>query len=216
MKNKQIEALREKYILPVLRKSHLSEDVFEQFLNWFRLAADAGVPEPNAMTLATVNHAGLPSARIVLFKSLTDRKGFSFYTNYESAKARDMRVNPFACLLFCWLPLARQIRIEGLVKKVPESESEAYFHSRPRGSQIGAWVSKQSEKIDSRDLLIQKQTEFENKFANMEVIPIPPNWGGYEMIPNKIEFWQGNENRLHDRFVYELEEGLWSISRLSP
>jgi pyridoxamine 5'-phosphate oxidase len=216
MKKAQIEALREKYIVPILRQSDMDENVFDQFMDWFRLAVEAEVPEPNAMTLATVNHAGMPSARTVLFKSLTDRNGFSFYTNYESNKARDLKVNPFGSLLFCWLPLARQIRIEGMIRKVPISESQQYFHSRPRGSQIGAWVSQQSEKIESRSVLENKQAELEAKFKDTDVIPLPLNWGGYELIPNKIEFWQGNENRLHDRFLYEVYEDSWSISRLSP
>lgn len=194
----------------------MNSSPFDQFMTWFRLAVEAEVIEPNAMTLATVNHANIPSARTVLFKSLTERNGFSFYTNYGSAKARDLAVNPFASLLFCWLPLARQVRIEGQVKKMPTEESEAYFHSRPRGSQIGAWTSFQSEKIESRDVLVEKQTAFEKKFENVDVIPIPPYWGGYELVPDKFEFWQGNENRLHDRFVYELHNASWSIARLSP
>ncbi len=216
MKNSDIQALREDYSHPALRRDHLHSDAFDQFFDWFRHANEQQVPEPNAMTLSTVSQAGIPSARVVLLKGVTERKGISFYTNYDSRKAREINSNPFGALTFCWLQLARQICIQGRIVKLPVSESEEYFHSRPRGSQVGAWVSIQSEIIENRDVLQKKLAAFEEKFAGQETIPLPPNWGGYELIPTSFEFWQGNDDRLHDRFLYELHDGAWTINRLSP
>lgn len=216
MKKEVIQALREKYVSPFLRKSDLNENPFDQFLEWFQAAIEAKVPEPNAMSLATVSQNNQPTLRVVLFKGLSDRNGFNFYTNYSSRKAKDLLANPFGALTFCWLELGKQIRLEGRIVKLPPEESEAYFHSRPRGSQIGAWVSDQSDVIENREVLMDKAVEIEKRFADMDVIPLPPDWGGYELLPHRIEFWQGNDDRLHDRFVYSNEENNWLISRLAP
>lgn len=216
MKMKSVSDLRQSYIGKPLLRKNLDHDVYTQFDNWFSEAVEAGIPEPNAMTLATVNRAVRPTARIVLFKGLSSRGGFSFYTNYNSEKGNDLHANPFAALLFSWIPIARQIRIEGRVTKLSREESEAYFQSRPRGSQIGAWASNQSEVISNREDLIQKHRAFEEQFSDQEVIPTPGHWGGFELIPDRIEFWQGNENRLHDRFVYEKKDSDWLIERLAP
>lgn len=216
MKKEEIQELREKYVRPALRRHDLKLDAFEQFMDWFREAVEAQVPEPNAMSFASVSQNGQPTVRVLLFKGMTERKGFSFYTNYNSRKAKDLLANPFGAMTFCWLPLAKQIRLEGRIVKLPPEESEAYFHSRPRGSQIGAWVSDQSDVIENRDILVQRALEMEQKYADVDVVPIPLDWGGYELIPSRFEFWQGNDDRLHDRFQYELNEGEWSIDRLAP
>ena len=216
MNKKEIQALREKYIQPTMSEQDLNPDVSIQFMNWFKDAVDQQVMEPNAMSLATVSQNGQPTVRVVLFKGLTERSGISFYTNYQSRKGKDLLANPFAAVVFCWLPLARQIRIEGRIVKLSPEESESYFHSRPRGSQLGAWISDQSDPIDNREVLLQRKVEVEKRFADQAVIPLPPNWGGYELIPVRYEFWQGNADRLHDRFQYQLEEGHWHIQRLAP
>ena len=216
MNRDDIQSLRAHYVNQVIRKEELAADAFEQFMIWFKDAVDSQILEPNAMTLATVGHGGVPSARVLLFKGITDRKGLAFYTNYDSRKAREIKGNPFAAMVFNWLPLARQIRVEGRLEKLPMKESEAYFNSRPRGSQIGAWTSLQSAIIENRNVLERNLASFEKKFENEQVIPLPPNWGGYELIPNRFEFWQGNADRLHDRFIYDRMDGSWAIYRLSP
>lgn len=166
------------------------------------------------MTLATADTAGRPSARIVLMKSF-DEQGFVFYTNYGSRKGQDLAENTRACLLFYWSPLWRQVRIEGAVEKVSEAESEEYFHSRPLGSKLGAWASDQSQPVASREQLEKQFEEFNSKFADN--VPRPPHWGGYRLRPDVIEFWQGRENRLHDRLQYNLQpDGSWLIERLAP
>ena len=216
MNNEDIQALRAHYVNQVIRREDLKSDAYVQFLEWFQEAVDSEILEPNAMTLATVGHGGVPSARVLLFKGITDRQGLAFYTNYDSRKSREIEGNPFGAMVFNWLPMARQIRIAGRLAKLPQEESKAYFHSRPRGSQIGAWASIQSEMIENRDVLEQKLLNYQKKFENEKIIPLPPNWGGYELIPNRFEFWQGNADRLHDRFVYDRIDIGWSIYRLSP
>ncbi|MEZ0538659.1 pyridoxamine 5'-phosphate oxidase [Fibrella arboris] len=210
----KIADLRKDYTLNGLDQTDVSADPFAQFQQWFDAALAAGINEPNAMHLATVSPEGRPEGRIVLVKGIDDT-GFSFYTNYSSRKAASLAVHPFASLTFFWPELERQVRIEGRVEKVTESESDAYFNSRPRGSQIGAWVSHQSEVITGRDVLATKQQRLDDQFNN-QPIPRPPFWGGYRVIPDQIEFWQGRPSRLHDRIRYRLEAGTWLIERVSP
>lgn len=210
-----LSAMREEFLSEGLSRKDLDPSPFLQFEKWFKQAEQAQLNEPNAMVLSTVSAQGQPSARVVLLKFF-DEKGFVFYTNYNSRKARDMAVNPKVSLLFPWLDLHRQVRIEGHVEKVTTAESLKYFMSRPRGSQLGAWVSNQSSPISSRQLLMMKFEEIKKKFANKEV-PLPDFWGGYRVIPTAMEFWQGRENRLHDRFEYRLtQNGIWEIQRLAP
>lgn len=209
-----IADLRKEYTKNGLSEDEVAKNPLEQFQSWFDDALDSGLPEPNAMHLSTASEEGRPSSRIVLLKEL-DNEGFVFYTNYHGKKGRDLTVNPFASLTFFWVDLERQVRIEGKVTKVSAQESDEYFAVRPRGSQIGAWVSHQSEIIPSREILEEKQKEYEQKFADKEV-PRPPHWGGYRLIPNRIEFWQGRPSRLHDRLVYDLRDDNWTISRLAP
>jgi pyridoxamine 5'-phosphate oxidase len=205
--------LRQSYEKSFLLESDASASPFEQFSRWFDEALAASVPEPNAMTLATVNEAGQPSARIVLIKGY-DETGFVFYTNYESRKGHELLAQSHAALLFFWQPLERQIRIEGVVEKVPEVMSDAYFHSRPLASRIGAWASDQSRET-TRASLEERQRECAERFG--ENPPRPPHWGGYRVVPHAFEFWQGRRSRLHDRLSYTLgPDGSWSMARLSP
>ena len=209
-----IADLRKDYTLNGLDQTDVSPDPIVQFQQWFAAALAAGVHEPNAMHLATINPEGRPEGRIVLVKGV-DAAGFSFYTNYNSQKGISLGANPMASLTFFWPELERQVRIEGWVEKVSETESDTYFNSRPRGSQLGAWVSQQSQVIAGRDVLTSQQEELENRF-NGQPIPRPPHWGGFRVIPDKIEFWQGRPSRLHDRIRYRLEAGTWLIERVSP
>ena len=191
------------------------EDPIVQFKNWLEQATEAGISEPTAMTLATTAEDGQPSARIVLLKEVT-QDGFVFYTNYGSAKGRELAVNPRAALVFYWPQLERQVRITGTVVKTSRSESEAYFQTRPRGSQLAAWASGQSSPIPDRALLETRVKKLDAKYAGADV-PLPPNWGGYRLRPESIEFWQGKPNRLHDRLRYSREAGGgWKIERLAP
>ena len=207
--------LRAKYTTRGLDIKDLDQNPFKQFETWFNEAIEAKLTEPNAFSLATVGKDMMPSIRTVLLK-IFDEKGFVFFTNYKSTKANQIEENPKAAALFPWLDLERQVKIEGDIQKISTTESLKYFLSRPKGSQIGAWVSHQSQVISSRSLLEQKFDEIKNKFVNGEV-PFPSFWGGYIIKPTKIEFWQGGQDRLHDRFLYELKEnGDWSISRLAP
>lgn len=199
----------------------LTTDPYENFLNWLNEAEKAGVTEPTAMTLATVDSQGRPHARVVLYKGLSAKsdgqRGFKLFTNYESPKASDLQENGLAALVFFWAPLGRQIRVEGRVEKLPDVESDAYFASRPRGSQIGAWASPQSKVIQNREELLERVRFYEEKFANVSEIPRPPNWGGWRLMPELFEFWQAGEFRLHDRFRFEKTgDGTWKIYRLAP
>lgn len=197
-----------------LNRDDLDDDPVRQFECWFQNAQEAGILEPNAMSLATTGADLQPDVRTVLLKFF-DRKGFVFYTNYGSRKAHELSTNPRAALLFPWLGLNRQVIIQGPVEKVSTGESLRYFASRPRGSQIGAWVSEQSRAINSRGLLEQKVAEIRRRFGEGE-IPLPDFWGGYRVIPTRIEFWQGRPSRLHDRFEYLKDGEDWHIQRLQP
>ncbi|MEM5434995.1 pyridoxamine 5'-phosphate oxidase [Paraburkholderia diazotrophica] len=207
--------LRKNYSLGSLDIADVDPNPFRQFDKWFKQAVDAQLPEPNTMTLATVDARGRPSARIVLIKGV-DERGFVFFTNYESRKGRELADNPHASLLFYWIELERQVRIEGTVVKTSDAESDAYYVSRPLGSRIGAWASEQSKVIESRALLEAREREFSAQYG--ENPPRPPHWGGYRLIPDAIEFWQGRPSRLHDRLLYTRSSGGadWTIDRLSP
>ncbi|MVM30424.1 pyridoxamine 5'-phosphate oxidase [Spirosoma sp. HMF4905] len=209
-----ISDLRNEYTLSGLDAAEVASDPITQFRQWFDAALQAGVPEPNAMHVSTVTPEGRPDGRIVLLKDVSN-EGFVFYTNYESRKGRELTQHPFATLTFFYAELERQIRIEGVVEKVRPAESDAYFSSRPRGSQIGAWVSNQSNVIGSRDVLEDRQRELEAQFAGQPV-PRPPYWGGFRVLPDAVEFWQGRSSRLHDRIRYRIEDGNWIIERLAP
>jgi len=206
--------LRREYTKDALLESNVLPDPIAQFDRWFNDATLAGLPEANAMTLATVDTSGAPSARIVLLKGF-DQRGFVFFTNYSSRKGRELLANPRAALCFFWESLERQVRIEGTVEKTTRQESEEYFHSRPIGSQIGAWVSQQSEAIESREALDRRAEELLAKFVNTGV-PLPDFWGGFRVVPHTIEFWQGRPSRLHDRLQYVREGDRWKIRRLCP
>ena len=210
-----IEALRKQHMAQGLSRASLAEDPIEQFQQWFEEVESCGIPEPNAMSLATVDEQGQPWLRTVLLK-LYDHRGFVFFTNYGSRKAQQIRTNPQVALLFPWVALARQVKILGRAEPIPTRESLGYFATRPRGSQIGAWASPQSQVITSRSLLEAQVAEMKRRFAQGEV-PLPSFWGGYRVVPHRLEFWQGRENRLHDRFAYlrEAAQG-WRIERLAP
>jgi pyridoxamine 5'-phosphate oxidase len=198
-----------------LRRRDLAADPVAQFANWFKEAGSAGIRDANAMSLATATTDGRPFVRIVLLKGV-DPDGFVFFTNYESDKGRQLEANPNAALAFYWIELDRQIRITGSVEKTSRLESERYFHSRPIGSQLGAWASAQSQMIDSREALEARLAQMTERFGN-NTIPLPPHWGGFRLRPDTVEFWQGRLNRLHDRFRYSRQtENAWRIDRLSP
>lgn len=213
--NLSVADLRQNYTRSGLSETEIEPNPVTQFSLWFQQAIETQLPEPNAMTIATVAGNGQPSARVVLLKHF-DARGFVFYTNYDSLKGKQLTENPQVALVFWWAELERQVRIEGKVTKVSDSESNEYFHSRPKGSQIGAWVSNQSQVIESREILDKKLANLEAQYQEQD-IPRPPHWGGFRVIPNLIEFWQGRPNRLHDRLCYYWkEENSWEIKRLSP
>jgi pyridoxamine 5'-phosphate oxidase len=197
-----------------LSETDLDADPVRQFQQWYEAAIGTGISEPNAMSLATVAADGQPSLRTVLLK-LYDQRGFVFFTNYESRKAQEMAGNPRVACLFPWVALARQVCIAGQVEKISTAESLRYFATRPRGSQIGAWASHQSQVITSRSLLEMKVDEMRRRFADGE-IPLPGFWGGFRLVPQSIEFWQGRESRLHDRFRYSRQGDGWALARLAP
>lgn len=210
-----IADIRKDYSLKTLHVEDVEKNAIDQFSKWWNDAVKSEIPEVNAMTLATASADGLPSARIVLLKGFK-QDGFRFFTNYESFKGKQIFENPRACLVFFWKELERQIRITGLVEKLPEKESEEYFNSRPAGSRIGALASPQSEVIESSEWLIHRADQMKDQYGDKQ-IPRPKDWGGYLVRPVTIEFWQGRPNRLHDRLQYSLQEnGEWKIERLAP
>ena len=210
-----LTGLRNEYAAHGLRRADLHSDPLQQFGAWFAAALAAEIRDVNAMSLATATPDGKPSVRIVLLKGF-DERGFAFFTNYDSEKSQQLEANPHAALAFYWVQLERQIRITGSVQRTSREDSAAYFHSRPVGSQLGAWVSKQSDVIDARQVLDARLTEMTERFENGD-IPLPPHWGGYRLQPDRFEFWQGRPNRLHDRFRYSRQaDGTWLIDRLAP
>ena len=215
IKKETIENLRKDYISEELSQKDVDKNPIKQFGKWFKEALDAGIYEPNAMTLATTSIDRKPSARIVLLKGYEDR-GFMFYTNYLSAKGKEIARNPVVAVVFHWPELARQVRIEGTVEKLSKEESERYFHSRPKESQIGALISPQSQQIENRNELEKNWKDAELRYTD-KTIPKPAHWGGYLIKPQVIEFWQGRSSRLHDRIVYKKsDKQSWKIVRLAP
>lgn len=210
-----IAAIRKNYAMESLTEASVAKDPINQFKVWIEETIAAEANEPTAMVLSTVNKSGRPSARVVLLKDVTT-DGFMFFTNYESRKGQDLQENPFASLTFFWPELERQVRVEGQIEKVPAEVSDTYFHSRPIGSQIGAWASPQSREIESREELERADASYTSKFAELPVIPRPEHWGGFILVPDLVEFWQGRPNRLHDRIVYERQENNWHLKRLAP
>jgi pyridoxamine 5'-phosphate oxidase len=212
--SQQIAQLRREYVSHPFDVESVDADPIVQFRSWFDEAVRAEQPDPEAMTISTASVGGQVSARIVLLRQIDDR-GFVFFTNYESRKSRQLSANPYVALTFYWSSLNRQVNITGDAEKLAVQESEDYFQTRPRGSQIAAWTSPQSREIASRDVLERMFAEVEERFSQQSV-PCPPFWGGFRVKPVKIEFWQGRENRLHDRVEYKLQNGAWRISRLAP
>ena len=209
-----LTTLRQDYLNAELTESDVNPNPLVQFASWFKQAQDAQVPEPNAMTLATVDAHNQPSARIVLIKEAR-QDGFVWFTNYNSRKGHDLQEQPKASLLFFWQQLERQVRVEGVVSRVDDAESDAYYHSRPTNSKLGAWSSPQSEVIADRSVIEADMQRYTAEFGNQP--PRPPHWGGYILKPTYFEFWQGRASRLHDRIAYQLsEDGNWQIVRLAP
>jgi len=217
LKPLEITNLRVDYTQEELNRDDLHPNPFKQFTKWFDVVLELGTElEPNAMTLATVSKAGIPDARILLMKGM-DERGFAFYTNYASQKGQDLLDNPQATILFYWGALHRQVRITGEVSRVTQTESALYFRSRPHGSQLGAWASQQSQVIESRAILETKLKALQAQYPEGTEVPLPETWGGYRLVPTSFEFWQGRQNRLHDRFRYTRQANdSWIIDRLSP
>lgn len=209
-----IADIRTDYARASLDIADVDASPLRQFRRWFDEALKAEVAEVNAMTLATVDPHGQPSARIVLLKNL-DERGFTFFTNYASHKGEELAANPRAALLFHWIGLERQVRVQGIVEKVSEAESDAYYHSRPLGSRLSAWASEQSSEVPDRATLEAREAEYRQRFGDAP--PRPPHWGGYRLLPERLEFWQGRPSRLHDRLEYRKHaDGSWTIVRLAP
>ncbi|CAJ0687034.1 pyridoxamine 5'-phosphate oxidase [Ralstonia sp. L16] len=209
-----IADIRTDYARASLDIADVDANPLRQFRRWFDEALKAEVAEVNAMTLATVDPHGQPSARIVLLKNL-DERGFTFFTNYASHKGEELAENPRAALLFHWIGLERQVRVQGIVEKVSDAESDAYYHSRPLGSRLGAWASEQSSEVPDRTTLEAREAEYRARFGDAP--PRPPHWGGYRLLPQRLEFWQGRPSRLHDRLEYRKQaDGSWKIVRLAP
>ena len=212
---KDIHALRQNYTRAELQYKDVGNDPIVFFKKWFTESQNSNILEPNAMILSTVSADLRVHARTVLLKEITD-KGFVFYSNYQSAKAMDIEHSSHVSITFLWKELERQVRIEGMAKKISLERSEKYFQTRPRGSQLGAWASPQSDVIVSREVLHDNLKALEEKYQDGSEIPIPPHWGGYEITPDLVEFWQGRESRLHDRLVFTKTEDLWKVVRLAP
>lgn len=212
---KNLADLRSEYTKASLDIADVLDDPIAQFNKWFHEALDAGVVEPNAMNLATLSDQGRPTARIVLLKGV-ENGCFVFYTNYQSQKGRELEQDPHCALTFFWPELERQVRVEGIAERVSPEQSKAYFVSRPLGSQLGAWASPQSSVIANREILERRVEELKRKYAGLTELPKPEQWGGYQVIPFEIEFWQGRPSRLHDRIVYSFASDAWKINRLAP
>ena len=207
---------RKSYERAALDEHGIDRDPFQQFTIWYDEAVAAGLPEPEAMTLSTATLEGQPSARIVLLRGY-DERGFCFFSNYSSQKGQELAANPYAAVTFHWVELERQVRIAGRVEKVTEAESDAYFQSRPSQSRIGAWSSPQSNVISSRDVLEELFEKYQEQYLDETAIPRPEHWEGYRVIPERIEFWQGRPNRLHDRLRFiRIDQGPWTLQRLAP
>ncbi|HMR18777.1 MAG TPA: pyridoxamine 5'-phosphate oxidase [Sphingobacterium sp.] len=212
---KDIAAIREDYAMSSLNEDDIDPNPFRQFMIWFDQARESNVMEPNAMVLSTISSEGFPSSRVVLLKDIKT-EGLSFFTNYDSQKGQDLLANSKTSLLFFWAELQRQVRIEGLAEKLPMEDSDEYFASRPRGSQIGAWSSPQSRIIENRHTLETAVQKTDQRFAAGSHVPRPDFWGGYVIKPLRFEFWQGRSSRLHDRILFRKEGSVWTINRLAP
>ncbi|WP_405983038.1 pyridoxamine 5'-phosphate oxidase [Streptomyces sp. NBC_00158] len=207
--------MRKQYRSEIVEEAGLADDPMAQFALWFQQAADSHLFEPNAMVVSTATAAGRPSSRTVLLKQF-DSRGFVFFTNYGSRKVREIDENPYVSLLFPWHPIARQVIVTGRAERIGRDETAAYFRSRPHGSQLGAWASAQSTVIGSRAELDRRYAELEARYPEGEQVPVPPEWGGLRVLPDALEFWQGHENRLHDRLRYVLDGDKWRVERLCP
>ncbi|MGZ9931598.1 pyridoxamine 5'-phosphate oxidase [Streptomyces sp. NC-S4] len=207
--------MRKQYRSEIVDEGSLAEHPMDQFALWFQQAADSHLFEPNAMVVSTATPDGRPSSRTVLMKQF-DGRGFVFYTNYASRKGRELAGNPHVALLFPWHPIARQVIVTGTAARIGRDETAAYFRSRPHGSQLGAWASEQSSVIGSRAELDRRYAELEARYPEHEQVPVPPEWGGLRVVPEAVEFWQGHENRMHDRLRYVLDGGKWHVERLCP